>query len=444
MGRPAPDTIARDEEDAVSGYAHIARGGFGGDRFTIVANAAIRDPHLSYKARGLLALIASHREGWGITEKRLADQSPDGISSVRSGLKELEAAGYLRRYRVRNELGQLGGAHWVITDDPTSLNARVTDLAGALGKDGGDLVPLPMSRSGPKCDFPKSAEPTEAEPPEDDRAPKKTNHKNTVATESGEGEEDARARANGSPVDNPHEWGIDPADRPGAEQGALLARTVVSQIAEETGLGLDPWQHKRLVLEHIPAAFTAVKALDDDRVGGTELLEWLRSGHETTMSLYAVLSRRCAPDFLSQALPVWVARTRSPAGLPALSAPRPRRESAPDPNADTDPFTRAGAPPTCSVHSGVTLTADATGQRTRCRMCEELPPPDEDASEPTTDDLIDVLDDALPDTDHELPDHCGNERCHRDYRMILIKRGGTIEQMPCPSCHPDHAERPNG
>ncbi|MEU3025064.1 helix-turn-helix domain-containing protein [Nocardiopsis alba] len=224
----------------MSGYARIARGDFGGDRFTIVANAAIRDPHLSYKACGLLALIASHREGWGITEKRLADQSPDGISSVRSGLKELEAAGYLRRYRVRNELGQLGGAHWVITDDPTSLNARVTDLAGALGKDGGDLVPLPMSRSGPKCDFPKSAEPTEAEPPEDDRAPKKTNHKNTVATESGEGEEDARARANGSPVDNPHEWGIDPADRPGAEQGALLARTVVSQIAEETGLGLAP------------------------------------------------------------------------------------------------------------------------------------------------------------------------------------------------------------
>lgn len=77
-------------------------------------------------------------------------------------------------------------------------------------------------------------------------------------------------------------------------------------------------------------------------------------------------------------------------------------------------------------------------------MCEELPPPDEHTSAPATDDLLDVLDDALPDTDHELPDHCGNERCHRDYRMILINRGGVVEQVPCPSCHPDHAERPNG
>lgn len=57
-------------------YATITRGEFGGDHFTIVANTALRDERLSYKARGLLAHIASHREGWGVTERQLATKSP--------------------------------------------------------------------------------------------------------------------------------------------------------------------------------------------------------------------------------------------------------------------------------------------------------------------------------------------------------------------------------
>lgn len=287
-------------------YATITRGEFGGDRFTIVANTAIRDERLSYKARGLLVHIASHRQGWGVTEKQLATKSPGGAASVRSGLKELEAFGYLRRYRVRDELGCLGGAYWVVTDDPESLPERVAELARSL--EGKDLVLPRNSRSEPKRDFPELDN-----PPEENRTPKKTNTK-----EQGE-EEGARARASELPTTDADgdQWGVPDAERPTPGRGGLLERTVIPQIAEETGLGLEPWQHRRLVLEHLPAALRAVKELADDRVGPIELLEWLRSDHDTTMSLYAVLSTGC--------------RTAPPAACPRReqghrceSLPRPR------------------------------------------------------------------------------------------------------------------------
>ena len=441
-------------------YATLARGEFAGGRFTRVANAALRDVRLSYKARGLLAHIASHSEGWGVTEQQFATKSPEGVTSIRSGLRELEASGYLRRYRVRDELGCLGAAHWVITDDPTSLDSRVAELARSL--EGNDLVPSKTRRSEPECGFPKVDD-----PPQENRTPKKTNHKKTRTQEEGQGEEGARARAKQSPAQSLNTatddgagqgWGIEAGERPEPTRGTLFARTVIEGIAVETGLGLSPKQHRRLVVEHLPAALGAVRELGDEAISGSELVEWLRSEHESTMSLYAVLSTRCRPDYLSQALPVWVARNRTPGGLPGPvprvpRVPGPRREQ--DPMTGPDPFSRAGAPPTCVLHTGVALVADATGRRSRCHRCENpTPPPPErrpqaasaapgqEPPSPPTGDLMDTLDEALSDTEPAPPEHCGNRSCHQQRRHVIVFDPTTKTHQdlgPCPRCHPDHA-----
>ncbi|MFF8768514.1 helix-turn-helix domain-containing protein [Nocardiopsis dassonvillei] len=440
-------------------YADIVRGAFGGDRFTIISNLAARDVRLSYKARGLLTAIGSHREGWGITAEELARKSPDGISAVRSGLKELEKCGYLRRYRLRDENGRLQGARWVITDDPDSLQARVAELAAQVGEEGMDLFERQSSRSEPTCDFPMLAEPTLADPPVDNRTTKNTSHQNTSLKNKGGEEEGAQPRASEPPVDNPVDngddgWGIAPTTRPEPEQGTLFARTVVTQIAEDTGLGLEPWQHRRLVLEHLPAALDAVKALGDDAVSGTELVEWLRSNLDNAQSLYAVLATRLRPDYLRQALPVWVARTRTPGGLPAPSkpsAPRPRRERDAAPDTEPEPFTPGWKPPaTCRVHRGVTLTPDHRGALVLCRECEVPDPPRQTPAEdpapaapaPSPEDLIDVIADAMgTEPEPDLPDHCGVCRAHDRHVYRLTPDGMSyVDRGPCPRCHPDHAQ----
>lgn len=67
--------------------------------FTIIPNAAIRDTRLSWKARGLLIYLLSMPDNWRTNTNQLMGAGTDGRDSIRAGLAELEAAGYLARRR---------------------------------------------------------------------------------------------------------------------------------------------------------------------------------------------------------------------------------------------------------------------------------------------------------------------------------------------------------
>ncbi|AWY05308.1 helix-turn-helix DNA binding domain protein [Microbacterium phage Cinna] len=100
----------------------IRRGPSPADRFAQIANAALRDKRLSWKARGLLAYLLSHREGWRTSVARLEREAPDGRDSVRAGLNELIEHGYVTRSedRIRDARGRLGDYEYTVTDFPTT------------------------------------------------------------------------------------------------------------------------------------------------------------------------------------------------------------------------------------------------------------------------------------------------------------------------------------
>ena len=63
--------------------------------FAQIANEALRDSRLSYKARGLLAMVLSHSGEWIATRRWLEAQSDnDGRAAVQSALEELTRYGY--------------------------------------------------------------------------------------------------------------------------------------------------------------------------------------------------------------------------------------------------------------------------------------------------------------------------------------------------------------
>ena len=86
--------------------------------FTIIPSNITRDQQLSLKGSGLLLKLLSLPPYWKFSEAGLVAIVPDGIGSVRSGLKELEKLGYIQRERVRNEKGQLKGTIWHIYEEP--------------------------------------------------------------------------------------------------------------------------------------------------------------------------------------------------------------------------------------------------------------------------------------------------------------------------------------
>lgn len=93
----------------------IVRGKFDFEgHFTMIPNEWVRDERLSFKARGLLALLMSHSENWSVSVKSLASQGPDGIDAIRTAISELENLGYLCRHRQRGEDGQLGGVDYLL------------------------------------------------------------------------------------------------------------------------------------------------------------------------------------------------------------------------------------------------------------------------------------------------------------------------------------------
>ena len=90
--------------------------------YTVVPQSITRKSGLSLKAMGLLTLLLSLPDGWEFSVNGVMSLVPDGRDSIRSGISELESAGFLKRSRVRDEKGALRGGDWVVYDHPTSEN----------------------------------------------------------------------------------------------------------------------------------------------------------------------------------------------------------------------------------------------------------------------------------------------------------------------------------
>lgn len=87
------------------------------NKFTVINNNVIQDERLSWKARGIFAYLWSKPDDWDFYETEVTKHAPDGRNSLRTGLKELEKLGYLKRTRLRVD-GHLSGSAWLLTDNP--------------------------------------------------------------------------------------------------------------------------------------------------------------------------------------------------------------------------------------------------------------------------------------------------------------------------------------
>ena len=103
--------------------------------YTIMPNYHQRDRTLSIKAKGILSQMFSLPEGWDYTLRGLAYLNTDGIDSMRSGIRELERAGYIERRRTRDEHGKLRGTVYKVyavprkptSDAPTLENPTLAN-----------------------------------------------------------------------------------------------------------------------------------------------------------------------------------------------------------------------------------------------------------------------------------------------------------------------------
>lgn len=76
--------------------------------FAQIANSALRDKRLSFKARGILALVLSNVGEWEATARWIEQQSEsDGSTSVQTALNELTELGYRIVRQERDPAGRV-------------------------------------------------------------------------------------------------------------------------------------------------------------------------------------------------------------------------------------------------------------------------------------------------------------------------------------------------
>lgn len=84
----------------------------------------LRDNDLSLKARGLLSIMLSMPDGWSFSVEGLSELTKDGYTSIKSAIYELEEAGYLKRFRLRDKTGKFGDMKYQIISTPEKQHHR--------------------------------------------------------------------------------------------------------------------------------------------------------------------------------------------------------------------------------------------------------------------------------------------------------------------------------
>lgn len=86
--------------------------------YTVMSNYHLRDKSISLKAKGLLSVMLSLPDNWNYSNRGIAGIVKEGVSAVGTGLRELEAAGYIKRTPLRDEHGQITTVEYVIYEQP--------------------------------------------------------------------------------------------------------------------------------------------------------------------------------------------------------------------------------------------------------------------------------------------------------------------------------------
>jgi len=91
--------------------------------FTQIRNKDLRDEALSFRARGILAFLLTHKPGFTVTLRNLAKTSPtEGLDAIRTAVNELERHGYLRRY-TKAQRGRFTADDWELCDPNDALES---------------------------------------------------------------------------------------------------------------------------------------------------------------------------------------------------------------------------------------------------------------------------------------------------------------------------------
>ncbi|OAE37663.1 hypothetical protein [Agrobacterium tumefaciens] len=123
-----------------------------GSGFTQVPNQLINDNRISFRAKGIWALIESKPDNWVFRESNLVGASTEGRDAFRAAAKELIAFGWLHRFQERNSQGHFVTIYELLysplTEKPSTVKPSTESQASYKDQDS-KTDKSPQSPQGP-------------------------------------------------------------------------------------------------------------------------------------------------------------------------------------------------------------------------------------------------------------------------------------------------------
>ena len=86
--------------------------------YVVMSKVGLHDGRLSWKAKGLLAYMLSMPDDWTFYNEELMKHSPDGSSTFKAAMKELQEYGYVVRRKKQDERGRFAGWETIVYEHP--------------------------------------------------------------------------------------------------------------------------------------------------------------------------------------------------------------------------------------------------------------------------------------------------------------------------------------
>jgi len=108
--------------------------------YSVINNYGLRDPELSWKAKGLLAYLLSLPDDWRVRPRELAKHAKarkaqnskkaakSGVKAVYSGIHELMEAGYIKRILLRDATQRFQNVEYQVFEYPSLVNSVLSSV----------------------------------------------------------------------------------------------------------------------------------------------------------------------------------------------------------------------------------------------------------------------------------------------------------------------------
>jgi hypothetical protein len=193
--------------------------------YTQIPNNFLRNPNISAKAKAVLCLLLSNKDGWKSFVVSLVKYMKESEETIRTGAKELENHGYLIRFHYRDKVSkEWRGSLWAYTDCPHQYNLKQSLVLL-------DLHGLEIPNLENKLSRPNLISPTRDSPYSGNLRTKKTNNKNTNNKNTSSEEDDVPFK-NGyiTPSDFNKFWKLWPPKRQGSKGAAFTKWEIACRL----------------------------------------------------------------------------------------------------------------------------------------------------------------------------------------------------------------------